>query len=92
MTSLLMENVTFHIRDMGLDRSKTMLKKYQFQKNRVRTEDLTVVQLTKKYSALYETQKLISIIMILHHCSLSLDMYICCAKVLVVVVLVAAIQ
>jgi hypothetical protein len=34
-----------------------MLKKYQIPNNRVLTDDLMVVQLTKKYSALYKTQK-----------------------------------
>ena len=60
---LLMENVTFHIKDMGLDRPNKYAEKLPNSKQRVLTEDLMVVQLAKKYSALYETHKLISTIM-----------------------------
>jgi hypothetical protein len=50
---------------------KNMLKNYQIPNNRVLNEDLTVVWLAKKYSALYETQNLICMIMTIYHCSLS---------------------
>jgi hypothetical protein len=50
---------------------KNLLKNYQIPNYRVLNEDLTVVWLAKKYSALYETQNLISMIITIYHCSLS---------------------